>query len=424
MRRYATWLAMAGIALPTGCGDVEDGDESIASNEPRAVYGVGHAWPQRQLRVCFWAEEATDTNDPNPPEPGSHPEQEPSASVVEDAKPWVASAARRWSAVSGIRFTGFGDCAGEGDGDISIRLNPANGGGSSRVGSASAEAYPSMELPVWFPGVSKCDEKELGPNGKTKLRNCVEGYAMHELGHALGLLHEMVHPDSDCNTDETLESFGIDGEPIWGFDAASVMNYCNEEHLTNPRLALGDVRAITTLYPAQVVTFSDAAFTGDRQSLSWGSWRGCVGDLKNPAGSEISSIVIPPGMRAKVCTDAAETTCQTFTDSVVLHARRARVREGSEGRGRGRMPVPRRPRGDGAHPGARVRRCDLVHRGDDARGHVPRGGLHRRSVVVRARHVPRERRHARASCGDRLDRDPHRLPRARVHRGRRWCRRG
>lgn len=271
----------------------------VAPADPYAgAFEVGTPWDKRVLEVCFT-------------QSGNQTERNWIRRTIDES----------WEAVSGVRFTGWGTCADENDGDISIELTEHGDGGTSLFGTDSLQAYPSMTITIDYERAgcghfTPCDEG-IDDNGKTGRQNCIEEVAKHEFGHALALRHEQARPDSKCESDEDFDVPGsLDGQELWSYDDESIMDYCHLATEDNTPLSLGDVRTINSLYPGQVRVFAGSSFSGESQSFAWGSWLGC--DMKYVQGDEINSIVVPPGMRARVCTDASGTDCETFTASANL----------------------------------------------------------------------------------------------------------
>ncbi|MFW7378464.1 MAG: hypothetical protein ACOH5I_06650 [Oligoflexus sp.] len=83
--------------------------------------------------------------------------------------------------------------------------------------------------------------------------HCQKNFALHEMGHALGLRHEMNRRDNtSCFFDQTGKNGEDDAIQISTFDALSVMNYCHLYQANEERqvlsLSQGDIAALKTLY--------------------------------------------------------------------------------------------------------------------------------------------------------------------------------
>lgn len=68
--------------------------------------------------------------------------------------------------------------------------------------------------------------------------NLLLSISLHEMGHALGLLHEDVHPESTCEVEETIG----DGVPVSNYNDLSIMSRCyyRDYHYQNGTLGMND----------------------------------------------------------------------------------------------------------------------------------------------------------------------------------------
>ena len=76
-----------------------------------------------------------------------------------------------------------------------------------------------------------------------RIDNAEFSTALHEIGHALGLLHEQNRDDSSCYR----RTRNINGTKVGAYDPNSVMNYCRNRS-TATSLTAGDIQGIRTLY--------------------------------------------------------------------------------------------------------------------------------------------------------------------------------
>ncbi len=235
MRRYATLLAFAFVM---GCGG------KVNPSTTDAVIDADAArWPDpRLIPICF-----INQDDVSP-------------EIYDD----LLNTAVVQYARAGVHFKKWRECNENDFGDSIIRVKfklghdwetsgrYSYGGGKSKVGMSRRALQNENGATLWV----KMDDSYPSAAGKKRdtVMAATRSALLHEIGHALGLLHE--HTRTDYRPDEGECEAGADhtnvpenpnrNDYIGRPDYDSVMSYCN---LTADKLSNGDIAGIHALYP-------------------------------------------------------------------------------------------------------------------------------------------------------------------------------
>lgn len=143
-----------------------------------------------------------------------------------------------WERHSALKFSGWSACrTGSGGLRVLIHDGPARTLGLGRRLDGKKNG---VQLNVTF--------RNWGKPCRSRLNHCIRMYAIHEFGHAIGLVHE--HNRADRSRRCTAAPQGANGDRfLTNYDAHSVMNYCAGISETSFKgMSAGDIRSVRAMY--------------------------------------------------------------------------------------------------------------------------------------------------------------------------------
>jgi len=162
---------------------------------------------------------------------------------------------------TGIRFLGWESCTESQlkSSVIRVQFNRTHnwsssssvvaGGGLSMVGKSSRTCGTDCEG-----GTMRLDIGDEGnyPSPSSRYRSFAvartRGTAIHEFGHAIGLMHEHERTDvEDCDKSSGRVEAKAPYVYVGDYDESSIMNYCHGDSVTT--LSAGDVEGVFYVYP-------------------------------------------------------------------------------------------------------------------------------------------------------------------------------
>lgn len=156
--------------------------------------------------------------------------------------------AESWESAGNIEFKGWQACAS--DTQRGIHVYWLDDGSPPETKGVGTRLNGILHGVILNPAYTKWGNEHCGP----RVSQCIKSDAIHEFGHVLGLLHESLRDDapSSCKNLPQVQAdhsdVGDATDGTTGYDADSVMNYCNKMQGISTLLSRGDQQVIAIMY--------------------------------------------------------------------------------------------------------------------------------------------------------------------------------
>lgn len=215
MRISTLCLSLVGLFVAACSQSAAPAEEQGESNNALMQGGGTQLWTTNEVRYCWVS-------------PGAFPSYPGLQAAFRDAM------AKSWGAL-GMQFT---ETACDGQTAMPVMFNQL---GSGIAGLTGIGRYGAI-----VNGMQLSSGYLDGSTGQTTLQFQIA--AVHEMGHALGFVHEADQPGSNCPYGA--DSTGGGGRSLTTFDANSIMNYCGMYNRDlNSLLSQGDQLGFGIAYP-------------------------------------------------------------------------------------------------------------------------------------------------------------------------------